>query len=212
MTNAADRLRLLVPPPQEAYRLAVQKALATFQSQTPEQIGWLGGVGSPAGWELPVLGESLWVDDVCGAVMARRDKPVRPPWQILVLHYLSVSGRPAREPPQVTFADLPSGRGYADVYRNRTVGRLCATVGRNRESIHAAAAAIGGRKVAGAPLSFVFNVFPRLAAGLVWHPADEEFPPAATWLLPPNIEMFLSTEDIVVLCECCVSRLEGKPF
>jgi hypothetical protein len=212
MTSAADPLRPPAPPPQEAHRLAVYKALVAVQGQTPEQIHWLGGVVSPGGWELPVLGDSLWIGGSSGEVTTMRAEPVRPAWQILALHYLSVSDRPAREPPQVAFADLPAGRGYAEVCHKRTVGRLCATVGKTRESIRAAAVAIGGRKTAGEPLSFVFDVFPRLAIGLVWHAPDAEFPAEATWLLPPNIEMFLPTEDIAMLCECCVSRLEGKPF
>ena len=213
MTNTANPLRRpLTPPQQEAYRLAVHKALASLQRQAPEQIAWLGGVASPGGWELPVLGDSLWIGGSSGLVATMNAEPVRPGWQVLVLHYLSVCDRPARQPPEVAFADLPAGRGYAEVYRKRTVGRLCATVGRTRESLYTAAVAIGGRKTAAEPLTFVFDVFPRLAAGLVWHAPDAEFPAEATWLLPPNIEIYLSTEDIVVLCECCVSRLEGKPF
>ncbi len=187
-------------------------AVEALRRQAPEQISWLGGVPSPAGWELPVLGASLAVDLSSGNVVTSRGETVRPAWQILVLHYLAVSGRPARQPPHVTFADLSAGRGYAEVCRKRTTGRLCATAGKTRASIHAAAVAIGGRRTADEPLTFLFDVFPRLATGLVWHDADEEFPVEATWLLPPNIEMFLATEDIVVLCESCVSRLEGKPF
>ncbi len=212
MTNTANPLHRITPRPQEAYRVAVDKAVDALQRQTSEQLAWLGGVASPNGWDLPVLGSLLSIDVASGNVITPRGTAVRPAWQILVLHYLGVAGRPAEEPPQVTFADLPAGRGYAEVYRKRTVGRLCATAGKTRESLCAAATAMGGRRTAGEPLTFVFDVFPRLATGLIWHAADEEFPADATWLLPPNIDLFFPTEDIVVLCECCVARLEGKPF
>lgn len=208
-TNTLHRPALL---PQNAYRVAVARAVEALQRQSPEQIAWLGATDSANGWEIPVLGQRLSVRLPSGDVLTPQGETVRPNWQVLVLHYLGVRGRPAPELPQITFADLAGGRGYAGVYRKRTVERLCATAGRTCESICAAAASVGGRRTAADPLAFRFDVFPRLSVGLVWHAADEEFPAEATWLLPPNIDRFLPIEDIVVLCESCVSRLEGKSF
>ena len=55
-------------------------------------------------------------------------------------------------------------------------------------------------------------MFPRVIHRLIWHAADDEFPPSATILLPSNIEEFFCSEDIVVLSESLVARLAGKPF
>ncbi len=54
--------------------------------------------------------------------------------------------------------------------------------------------------------------FPACTLRLVWHAPDDEFPPAATLLLPANIESYFCIEDVVVLCERLVSRLCGRPF
>jgi hypothetical protein len=46
----------------------------------------------------------------------------------------------------------------------------------------------------------------------VWHAPDDEFPASATLLLPPNIEDYFCSEDIVVLSESLVARLSGRGF
>jgi hypothetical protein len=66
--------------------------------------------------------------------------------------------------------------------------------------------------VAAGDAAFDFQVFPRFSMRLIWHAPDEEFPPTATLLLPPNVESYFVAEDIVVLSEGLVSRLSGRPF
>ena len=139
-------------------------------------------------------------------------QPIGPHWRILVLHYLAVRARPPRHPPEITFADLPTARSYAEVYRGRTTARLCATAGRDRAGLCAAAQALEGRPVAAGDAAFDFDVFPRVSIRLVWHAPDEEFAASATLLLPSNIESYFVPEDIVVLSERLVSRLCGRPF
>jgi hypothetical protein len=129
-----------------------------------------------------------------------------------VLHYLAVAGRPEPREPEVTFADLPDGRGYADVYDSRVLKRLCATAGRDAATLRDAAEALGGLEVPGGDMAFQFTVFPRVAIRMIWHAPDEEFAPSATILLPGNVDEFFCTEDMVVLCESCVARLGGRPF
>jgi hypothetical protein len=128
------------------------------------------------------------------------------------LHYLGIRGQPERLAPEVTFADLPTARSYASVYQGRVIGRLCATAGRDADKLRDAAALLNGLRALGGDLAFDFDVFPRLKLRLVWHGADDEFPPSATVLLPANIESYFCSEDIVVLSEQLVARLAGRPF
>ena len=65
---------------------------------------------------------------------------------------------------------------------------------------------------AGGDAAFDFDMFPRVCVRLIWHAADEEFPPSATLLLPANIDAFFCIEDIVVLSERLVARLGGRGF
>jgi hypothetical protein len=200
------------PAAQPRFGAATAKAWLDFGHQTAEQIGWLGGRAQGNSCLLTVLDQELVVDPASARVTLATGQDVRPEWQILVLHYLAVSGRPEPRPPEVTFADLPNGRGYADVYDKRVLKRLCATAGREAAALRRAAEGLQGREVPGGDAAFQFTVFPRVPIRLIWHAPDEEFPPSASILLPANVEEFFSTEDIVVLCECCVSRLSGRPF
>jgi hypothetical protein len=201
-----------VPARQDAYRIAQQKAVESLTSQSSEQLEWLGARRDGLRWRLPVLSEHLLVDVGTGDVLDNRGATVRPGWLVLALHYLDVRERPATQPPEATFASLRSARVYGSVYENRVNRRLCATVGRDRQSLRAAARAIGARECSGGDFAMEVHVFPRIRVRLMWYAGDEELSPSCTLLLAANIESFLCTEDIVVLSESLVSRLCGKSF
>lgn len=197
---------------QDNIRVAVDCALERLRCQTADQLVWLGAVPAGPAWRLPVLDDDLTVDPVSGRVTTSAGADAGAIWQVLVLHYLAVVSRPESRGPEITFADLPSGRGYAEVYHKRVIKRLCATAGRELATFCRAAACLRARQVEGGDAAFDFVVFPRLTIRLVWYAPDEEFPPLATLLLPSNIEQWFCTEDIAVLGESCVARLSGRPF
>jgi len=202
----------LVPPPQHNLQTAAEKALAVMQVQPREQLGWLGAEFVQARWRLPVLDSVLWADPATGRVTTAAGAEVGPHGRILVLHYLCVASQPPILPPEVAFADLASARGYAGVYHQRVIGRLCATAGRMASSLQSAAAQVGAHPAPGGDLAFDLAAFPRLTARVIWHAPDEEFGPSATLLFPRNVESLLCVEDVVVLSERLVSRLCGRPF
>lgn len=210
--NSDALSRIPKPPPQDNYRVAVEKAVEAIGRQTPEQSAWLGAVERGGLWLVPVLEDTLAIDSATGRVTTSAGSAVQVTWQVLVLHYLAVSARPLPQTPEVSFADLPSGRGYAGVYDKRVIKRLCGTAGRSLDTLRRAAEGLGGRQAEGGDAAFRFGVFPRLPVHLIWYAADEEFPPSATILLPGNTEEWFCTEDIVVLCESLVARLSGRPF
>ena len=200
------------PAPQEPDRIAQRKAVESLRSQSDAQLAWLGAQRAGSLWRLPVLDGALQVQMDTGEVFRDDGPSVRSPWRVLVLHYLDIRTRPPAGPPEATFASFPSARNYASVYEKRVNGRLCATVGRNLDTLRSAANAIGTRDVPGGDVALEVNVFPRIPIRLIWYAGDEELPPACTLLLPANIESYLCTEDIVVLSEGFVSRLGGASF
>ena len=201
-----------LPPPQHNLQDAADEAVGRLADQSREQLLALGA--TPVGdlWRLPVLDDVLTVDLSSGVVRTSAGGDVRPQWRILVLHYLACRTRPAAGEAEVTFADLPGGRVYAVNYDARVIRRLCATAGKDAETLAAAAGALGGRRADGADLAFDFDVFPHLTLRLLWYAADEEFDPTATVLLPRHVERILCIEDVVVLSEQLVSRLSGRSF
>ena len=198
--------------PQQNLQRAIESAFEAVGRQSDDQLRWLGAEPAGSAWRLSALSATLAVDPRSRRVTAGSSGKVGPQWQILALHYLAVAARPERLTPEVTFADLPTARSYAEVYRQRTTAWLCAALGCDSGRLQAAAAALGARNVAGGDTAFEFDVFPRVSLRLIWHAADEEFAASATLLVPANIESYFSIEDVVVLSERLVSRLCGRPF
>jgi len=202
------------PPKQENLDRAIDLGFKKLADQTAEQVRWLGADAAGDVWRVPVLEDVIAVDRAARRLTTSAGRPVGPHWAILVLHYLAVRSRPEKLPPGVTFADLPTARFYASVYQGRVIARLCGTAGRTAAKLTAAAKSLGGRSVEieEVDLAYDFDLFPQIAQRLLWHAPDDEFPPSATLLLPPNIEEYLCSEDVVVLSESLVARLGGRPF
>jgi hypothetical protein len=203
------------PPKQENLQRAIGLGFERLADQTDEQVRWLGGQTERDVFRVPVLEDVIAVDRTARHITATAaGRPVGPQWSILVLHYLAIRTRPEQLPPQVTFADLPTARSYAGVYQGRVIARLCGTAGRTAEKLTAAAEALRARPVQidEGDLAYDFDLFPRLTHRLIWHAPDDEFPASATLLLPPNVEEYLCSEDVVVLSESLVARLGGRPF
>ncbi|KKL15738.1 hypothetical protein LCGC14_2502600, partial [marine sediment metagenome] len=92
------------------------------------------------------------------------------------------------------------------------IRRLCATAGRDEQTLRAGADALDAQSFQAGDLAFDLKPFPLVTVRIIWHAPDEEFGSSATMLLPKNIESFFCSEDIVVLSEQMISRLSGKPF
>ena len=129
-------------------------------------------------------------------------------WQVLALHYLAARG--VREPVRwVSFPELePAAQVYNSVYRGRVINRFVATAGRGRNEFETAANALGGEPVEWGDAGFRFQVFPRLPVAVAWYAGDDEFPPDASFVYPDNITAIFSLEDVVVLSERIVARLQ----
>lgn len=201
-----------IPPRQNNLARASSIAFEALDGQTDEQMHWLGAQRWADAWRVPVLNGVFEVDLSARRVTTSSGREVGSHWSILALHYLAVASRPERRTPEVTFADLATARSYAGVYHGRVIARLCATAGRDAETLCAAAAALGGRAAGAGDAAFDFDAFPRVTLRLVWHAGDGEFAPSATLLLPANMESYFCSEDIVVLSERLVSRLGGGSF
>ena len=205
------------PSPQKNYELATEMGFEALGHQAEEQLQWLGARHEGSVWRLPVFDDVFEVDTFSRRMTTAAGEPVGATWRILALHYLAITDRPERRVPDTTFADLSAARSYSDIYQGRVIHRLCATAGRDADLLRAAAEALGGHDpveaatIAG-DAAFDFDQFPRVSLRLIWHAADEEFPPSATLLLPSNIEESFCSEDIVVLSECLVARLGGRPY
>ncbi|MCY2929630.1 MAG: DUF3786 domain-containing protein [Planctomycetota bacterium] len=213
-TDSNPPARAGVPPRQHNLQTAVDAAVEALAHVSPEQLDFLGArpAGAATAWLVPVLDDTFHLDLAARDFRTLSGLALAPAWQVVALHYLAVTARPAPCTPEITFGDLPGGLTYASVYRQRVNGRLCATAGRDAATLKASALHLRAIPLALGHLGFEFALFPRLSVRLIWHAGDAEFGPSATILLPRTIEAFFCIEDIVVLSERLVSRLSGQPY
>jgi hypothetical protein len=205
-----DRPRL-----RQAYEVAFHRSLEALRTRDAGTLIALGAVSvGDRRYELPVLEWRYRIDLVTGTVTHANDGAagdVPMVWRILVLHYLA-SRRPDSVMTRwVSYAEFQDVRGYEKVFRGRVMGRLCATAGRSREAFTAAGQRLRGQPFPEGDAGFRFQVFPRLAVAIAWFSGDDELPPSVSFLLPDNALDFLPLEDLVVLSESVVSRLQGRP-
>jgi len=215
------RRRLIRPvEPQRNYEQALAGGLEKLRRQAPETLAELGARQvNENRYELPVLNDAFLVDLETGKVglSDRSDPPVegatiRLEWQILAVHYLSAPPPWPGFSQWISFADVPGARGYDSVYRGRVLGRLCATVGKHRATLVEAARILGASSVEWGDVGLRFRVFPRVEVIIAWYAGDEELGPGASFVYGDNIASFLSVEDVVVLSERLVSRLQGSSW
>ncbi len=199
-------------PEQHNLQTATDNAMESLRNQSAEQLDWLGARIEDGQVRLKVLDAELSVNLETGQVTTDTGADICPSWRILVLHYLCITAKPKQLDPKVTFADLSGARSYAGIYNKRVTGRLCATAGRDEQTLRTGADALGAQYLQAGDLAFDLKPFPLVTARIIWHAPDEEFGSSATMLFPENIESFFCSEDIVVLSEQMVSRLSGSPF
>jgi len=205
------------PPQQQTnYQQAYERAFQAVRQRSREDLIALGAREVGAGrYELPVL-ERVFLINIDGGTVARSDgqgnaaaAPIRIEWQILALRYLAAPAPRTDAKSWVSFAELPGAKVYDPVYRGRVLGRLAATAGRDRETFVQACERLGAERVEGGDEGFRLQVFPRVSVAILWFAGDDELKPGVSFPYPDNILSFLSLEDVVVLSESLVRRLQG---
>jgi len=199
---------------QANYQEALSRALECVRRRPAQNLAALGAREAPSQrLELPVLERIFLIDLGAGTVAlsdgrgAASEESLGIGWKILALHYLSAD---VPWPPcgaWISFGDMPEARGYKTVYEARVIERLCATAGCDRDRLVGACARLGARRLSLGNEGFRFQFFPQLEVRLAWYAGDEELGPGISFLYPDNVLCFLSVEDVTVLSESLVGRL-----
>jgi hypothetical protein len=127
--------------------------------------------------------------------------------KLLILHYLGrAKGSPITNK-IITFKELPEGASYFPNFSQRAIKPLLDNFGQQPLRLLDAALKLGGHKADYGDAAVTINAFSRLAITLVLWQGDDEFAPRGSILFSSTISDYLSTEDIVVLCETIAWRL-----
>ena len=128
--------------------------------------------------------------------------------RILLLHYLTTQNDFAAHGEVIQFKNLPGVSFYEPTYRKRSTDRLVRTFGGDPDSLVRAGEVLGGTGAGMGDASVRIPVFPKIAATVVIHAADEEFPAEATILYDDTVGIHLPTEDVAVLGGVLATQLK----
>jgi hypothetical protein len=200
-------------PKQNNYQVALEKAWDALRTRPGSELQQLGAQPQDGDrWALPVLNARFEFDFERRAVEVAGAGPASAWWSILSLHNLLAPAPVAPVTRWISFEEMPAARAYSGPYRGRVIRPFCSTVGRSREALLAAAAALGAEEISAGDAAVQLPVFPSVPLRIVWYAGDDELPPDATFLYGDNVSALLDVEDIVVCAERLVSRLRGKPW
>jgi hypothetical protein len=135
--------------------------------------------------------------------------------KILLLHYLALAkGTPIANKP-IAFKELPEGAVYFPTFSKRSIEPITKYFGQEPQRLLEAAERLGGHKVDYGDVAVAINAFSHVPVTIVLWRGDAEFPPRGNILFDATITDYLSTEDIIVLCENITWKLvkflrEGK--
>jgi hypothetical protein len=138
-----------------------------------------------------------------------QEVPIRK--KIIILHYLARSKGTVPAGNLIDFRDIPGGNLYYPVFEQRIHRRFLKRFGQDACSLYRSARILDGdREDISGCAAVVIRAFPRIPVHFVLYQGDDEVPSACKVLFDASITDYLSTEDIVVLCEDTVNELVLK--
>lgn len=209
----ADGAGFRVPPKQEPYEQAYVLGFDRLVALDPtsERMSKLGAAREGGRILLPVLNRQVIVDLENRGILVEGRGAARRHWSLLVLHYLLAEETP-EDDEAVSLSNFADCRGYATVLAKRIEGRFLATAGRTRETFAEASEKLGGMRLDGPGQAYRFRLLPRVPVTIIRHEGDEEFGPAANFILQRDAERLLEGEDRIVATELLIESLSGKPM
>jgi hypothetical protein len=127
--------------------------------------------------------------------------------KILILHYLTLAKGVPITNRLIAFKELPEGANYFPTFSKRSIEPLINHFGKQPYLLIDAAGKLGGHKVDYGDAAVTISAFSRVPVTLVLWRGDEEFPPRGNILFDATISDYLSTYDIIVLCETITWKL-----
>ena len=135
------------------------------------------------------------------------EEPVPIRDKVLILHYLtSAKGSPVTNK-LITYRELPEGSSYSPTFSKRTIKPLIQHFGPEPQRLVDVAKKLGGHQADYGDAAVTINALSKVPITLVLWRGDTEFAPEANIMFDATISDYLSTEDIIVLCETITWRL-----
>ena len=127
--------------------------------------------------------------------------------KVLVLHYLTSAKGTLATNKLITFKELSEGANYFLTFYKRAIKPLLDYFGKEPHLLVAAAETLGGLKTDYGDVAVTINAFSRVPITIVLWQGDDELAPEGSIMFDATISDYLSTEDVIVLCETITRRL-----
>ncbi len=137
----------------------------------------------------------------------RDDREVSPREKIIILHYLNRSKGTQLSGKLIDFREIPGGNLYYSVFESRVHKPFLKVFGKRNSLLLGASLTLKGTKADFGDSSARIFAFPKVPITFIIYQGDEEFPPAGKVLFDSSIYDYLTTEDIVFVCEDTVGKL-----
>jgi len=201
-------------PKQENYELARRMAVEGLgKSDLEERAAKSGGqfeagAGGEVRIRLEYLGNEFLVLFPSGSIAAGQgQKPLSLREEILLLHYLAKATGTLPTGRWVSFIEIPGGTFYHPVFLQRCQIPLVKVFGPNPEALRTMVEPMGGRPLDKGDVGVRIQALPFVPLGLVLWRGDAEFPAAGNLLFDDSVTEHLPVEDIVILAETVVWKL-----
>ena len=127
--------------------------------------------------------------------------------KVLIMHYfLGAKGVPLSGK-LTAFGELPEGKVYLRTFSKRTTDHLAKFFGNEPGHLLETGSKFGGYRADYGDIAVTIPAFRFVPVTLVVWRGDEEFSPEANILFDSTTPDYLSTEDIIVLCEIITWKL-----
>jgi len=130
-----------------------------------------------------------------------KGKPAGIRLSILVLHYLLQATGVSLTERSISFKEVPQGALYFQPFRGRVILPMLGLFDSKQKGLLTAVESLGGEKTTVGDFSFRLQPFPQVTVQYIYYEGEEGIPPDLNLLFDATVAEYLSTEDIVVLCE-----------
>ncbi|MCK4244680.1 MAG: DUF3786 domain-containing protein [Candidatus Omnitrophica bacterium] len=150
---------------------------------------------------------SIHLPEVEISYIGNKEKEISPREKIIILHYLNRSKGTQLSDKLIDFRKIPGGNLYYSVFENRVHKPFLKVFGKTPSLLLEASLTLKGTKADFGDSSVRILAFPKVPITFIIYREDEEFPPAGKVLFDSSVYDYLTTEDIVFVCEDAVGKL-----
>ena len=127
--------------------------------------------------------------------------------KILILHYFTQAKGTPLTGKQITYRDLPGGLVYYPTFIKRTVKPLSDFFGKDPASLLGMGKMLGARKGEVGDAALIIDAFARVPVTIILWQGDNELMAEVNLLFDANITDYLTSEDVIIVCETITWRL-----